>query len=91
MLALNGALLALLFWCLFSRSRHDCFGHRKFGVRTWGLLSLMCVTLTASMVGTIAGLRAGSDSGDFDVGLACGASALLLFVGASMSYVLRAI
>jgi hypothetical protein len=88
-LALNSALLALLFWCLFSDADTVGAVTAKFGMETWGMLSLMCVTLTASIVGIIAGLWSRAESKDFDVGFTCGATTLVPFLGAIVSYVLR--
>jgi hypothetical protein len=89
MLALNGGLLALLAFCLFSEADTVATVTAKFGAETWGMLSLMCVTLTASIVSTIARLWSRSEAGNFDVGVACGATTLVLFLGATLSYVLR--
>jgi hypothetical protein len=86
---LNGALLTLLAFCLFSEADTVASVTARFGVETWGMLSLMCVTLTASIVGTIAGLWSRTESHDLEVGFACGATTLVLFIGATISYVLR--
>ena len=90
MLALNSALLALLALCLLSEADTVARITSRFGVETWGMLSLMCVTLTASIVGTIAGLWSQSESSDVNVGFACSATTLLLFLGATVSYLVRA-
>ena len=89
MLVFNSALLALLFWCLFSDADTVAAATARFGMETWGLLSLMCITLTASIIGTIGGLWSAGESNDFDVGFACAATTLVLFLGATVSYVLR--
>jgi hypothetical protein len=88
-LALNGALLTLLAFCLFSEADTVASVTARFGIETWGMLSLMCVTLTASIVGTIAGLWSRTESHDLEVGFACGATTLVLFIGATISYVMR--
>jgi hypothetical protein len=91
MLALNSTLLALLIFCLFSEADGVATITARFGMETWGILSLICVTLTASIVSTIAGLWSRGESNDFDVGVACGATALVLVLGATISYVLRSV